>query len=341
MRPSLRPRLINGVFDDPGLFIPFAFQNRAFIFDLGDIHSLPARELHKVSHVFITHTHMDHFIGFDRMLRLFLGRNRDLYLFGPRNFIKNIEGRLAGYTWNLVENYTARLTIHATEVRPGILVTKRFCCHNRFQTDPDVSTQPFSGQLLTEPSLVVRAAILDHGIPSLAFTLEERFHVNIMKEKVVEMGLKIGPWLKRFKQALYDEIPADSAFHIDPESCPGCGFEVTLGELAGRIARISAGQKITYVTDVGFTPSNQEKIIELADRADHLFIEAAFLHKDRATARDKYHLTARQAGEIAAKARVKRFTLFHFSPRYNGQESLFEAEAGSAYARILDQHSSE
>ncbi|MBW2643668.1 MAG: MBL fold metallo-hydrolase, partial [Deltaproteobacteria bacterium] len=97
MRPSFLPRLVNGPFDDPGLFIPFLLEKRAIIFDLGDIYSLSSRDILKISHVFISHTHMDHFLGFDRLLRLFLGREKHLYMYGPEGFLKNVEGKLAGY----------------------------------------------------------------------------------------------------------------------------------------------------------------------------------------------------------------------------------------------------
>ncbi len=111
MRPSFHPRLINGPFDDPGLFIPFQFQNRAVIFDLGDINCLPAKDILKISHAFVSHTHMDHFIGFDRLLRLTLGREKNLSLYGPPGFLKNVEGKLAGYTWNLADKYNYPLSL--------------------------------------------------------------------------------------------------------------------------------------------------------------------------------------------------------------------------------------
>ena len=105
----------------------------------------------------------------------------------------------------------------------------------------------------------------------------------------------------------------------------------TLGGLAQEIARISPGQKISYITDVIGSPENREKIYDLAREADHLYIEAAFLDADRHRARKKYHLTAGEAGDIARNAGAKRFTLFHFSPRYREPVNVFEEEAKAAF----------
>ena len=63
MRPSFLPRLVNGPFGDPGLFVPLTFQKRALLFDLGDLSRLSPGDLLKTSHVFVSHTHMDHFAG--------------------------------------------------------------------------------------------------------------------------------------------------------------------------------------------------------------------------------------------------------------------------------------
>ena len=333
MRSLFHPRLINGPFEDPGLFIPFFFEKRAVIFDLGDIYSLSAKDLLKISHVFVSHTHMDHFVGFDRLLRLFLGREKKLYMYGPKGFLKNVEGKLAGYSWNLVKNYSNLFALIVTEVHPDRMITRNYICQNRFMPVQEEIKQPFNGLLLKEPALSVYAEILDHSIPCLGFTIEERFHINIMKEGVAGLGLEIGPWLNEFKQALYNNKDPDSEFEVKYGRQDSYKKRFILGDLAKRIALITPGQKVSYIVDAVYSKSNEAKIIELAKNADHLFIEAAFLERDRDIAEKKCHLTAWQAGSIAGKAGVKQVTLFHFSPRYKGLQQLLETEAMDSYHR--------
>ena len=330
MPPSFHPRLINGPFHDPGLFIPFLFQNRALLFDLGDISDLPARDILKISHAFVTHTHMDHFIGFDQLLRVMLGRDRTLSLYGPRDFMKHVEGKLSGYNWNLADKYDYPLVLQVTEVHQEHTLCRRYRCQDRFRPLDDAEKRPFDGVLYREPAFDVSAAILDHQIPCLGLSLCERFHVNIIKAGLDRLDLKPGPWLAEFKRALYSRTDPAATFEVEIAQPPH-KKRFVLGSLADQIARITPGQKITYITDVAYTESNRDKIAVLARKSDHLFIEAVFMEKDRELAAQKHHLTARQAGILAARAAARQISIFHFSPRYTEQENLLHQEAMAAY----------
>ena len=326
MRPTIHPRLINGPFEDPGLFIPFQFEKRAILFDLGDLSRLTPRDLLKVTHVFVSHTHMDHFAGFDTLLRLFLGRDKTLYLYGPEGFIRNVEGKLAAYSWNLVANYQNFFSLVVTEVRPDRQAIQTYLCHEEFQPSSPAKYQAPRTTLMSEPGLTVKAAMLDHGIPCLGFCLQEKFHINVKRDALDAMGLIPGQWINHFKQALYEHVDPGSEFNI-PKEFSSARKTFRLHELADQIVLITPGQKIGYIVDAGYSLVNTEKIINLVEGCDQLFIEAAFLDKDSEIARQKYHLTAWQAGTLAARAKVKNMTPFHFSPRYTDQEDVLYNEA--------------
>jgi ribonuclease Z len=330
MRPSYHPRLINCPFEDPGLFIPFLLNKRAILFDLGDIHTLSPKDVLKITHVFISHTHMDHFIGFDHLIRLFLGREKELHLFGPHGFIKNVEGKLAGYTWNLVDHYTYRFALKVTEVNSELMRTKRYQCRNQFQPDgPDVE-EPFNGTLLSEPAFSIASAVLDHKVDSLGFSFSERFHINILKSGLDRLKLPVGSWLKDFKNKLYAGLDPNSPVEIPAGGIGGENRQFKLKELADQVTLITPGQKITYIADAAGSSSNIKKMTDLASLSHHLFIEAHFLEQDRPLAEETHHLTAGLAGFIARKAGVRQCTPFHFSPRYAGSGHLLVQEVADA-----------
>jgi len=333
MKPSFHPRLINDPFSDPGLFIPFLFERRALLFDLGDLSTLSARDLLKVSHVFVTHTHMDHFIGFDTFLRLLLGRDKGIHLFGPSNFIQKVEAKLSAYTWNLIDNYDNTLSINVTEIRGDRFFIQSYSSRNRFKPSGVPQEFPFKGNLLSEQSFSVDAVLLDHKIDCIGLCLKEDFSINIIKEGLRELGLPVGPWLREFKKTIYESQDPVQTFRVAWQDKDRVTREkyFPLDELKERIARISPGQKITYIADMIGTPENIAKAVNLALDSNHLFIEAPFLDKDRDVARRKYHLTAREAGLIARRARVKELTPFHFSPRYFGREKELIQEAMIAF----------
>jgi ribonuclease BN (tRNA processing enzyme) len=88
------------------------------------------------------------------------------------------------------------------------------------------------------------------------------------------------------------------------------------------------GQKVAFVMDTRLC----DGVRELAAGVDMLVIESTFLHEDAGLAAEYGHLTAAQAGEVAAEAAVRRLVLTHFSERYPAaDEHRFLAEASAAF----------
>src|SRR5205823_5932336 len=170
--------------------------------------------------------------------------------------------------------------------------------------------------ILADPMFTVYATSLNHRIPSFAYVLQEKFHVNINKERLHAFGLPVGSWLKEVKQHLWDGRPDDYRFtatlyfeHRKEER------DFVLGELREKFVTITRGQKVAYVVDARYDEENAAKIVDLAKEADVFYCEAPYLDRDADKANDRYHLTARQAGLLARMAHVRELVVFHFSPR--------------------------
>jgi ribonuclease Z len=340
MASHFQSQPVNDPFGDPVIYIDFRFERRALLLDLGEIHPLPPRKILRLTHAFVSHTHMDHFMGFDRILRICLGREQAIEIFGPPGLIDRVGHRLASYTWNLVRNYDTDFTILAHEVdEAGRGRRARFRCRTAFTREEAGSFVAADGVLLDEEAFRVRATPLDHRVPCLAFALEEKQHVNIWKNRLDEMGLPTGPWLRELRAACRRGDPDDTPIRVwwrEKGNSREAGRlrekSLALGELRERVVRIVPGQKIGYVVDAVYHPDNARRIVDLVREADVLFMEAAFLQEDADRAARTCHLTAEQAGRLARDAQVKRFVPIHFSARYTGRPDLLEQEAERAFA---------
>ena len=337
MTPLFHPQPVNDPFGDPAVYVDFLFERRALLFDLGDLAALPARKLLRLTHVFVSHTHMDHFAGFDRLLRLTLGRERALTLFGPPGFVDQVEHRLASYTWNLVHNYPVDFTLIAAEWRDDTtLVRARFRCQQQFRREALDTLPVQDGVLLDEEDFRVRAARLDHDIPCLAFALEEKLHLNVWKNRLLELGLPTGAWLKTLKQQVRHAAPDNTPIAIRWQDAHGKHERILpLAQLKREVLRIVPGQKIGYVVDAVYHAENAARIVDLMRGADTLFIETVFLERDAERAAKRLHLTARQAGTLARQAEVQRLVPLHFSPRYSDDPEALRCEALAAFSDSL------
>lgn len=332
MRPLLHPALVNGRSGDPALYVETLFERRALMFDLGDIASLPARKILRLEHVFVSHAHIDHFIGFDHLLRVLVGRDKRLNLYGPAGFIDRVAHKLLGYCWNLIDRFADDLVFVVTEVGPDLRRrTARLRLKNGFAVEAAGAAPAAAGILVSEPTFRVAAAALDHGTPCLGFAVEEEVHVNVLKSRLDEQGLPVGSWLRELKRAVVENKDDDQAISVAPPGSGAAGRAVRLGELRSAVT-VTPGQKIAYVTDVSDSAANRRKIVALARNADVLFIEATFARADAALAAQRAHLTTAAAGAIAREAAVRKVEPFHFSPRYSGQEARLCDEVRAAFA---------
>ncbi|MEW6054652.1 MAG: MBL fold metallo-hydrolase [Nitrospirota bacterium] len=320
MKPTFIHRLVNDPFEDPLLYVRIVREKRAMLFDAGNINRLKPGDLQKITDVFVTHTHIDHFIGFDTLIRALLRRETPLRVYGPSNIADCVEGKLKGYTWNLIREYPLKIEVFS--VNSDRIFLSSFLAQNCFARSDHVSTE-FSGTLLKEPLLTVKAVQLDHQVPCLGFSLEEEFHININKASLNQLGLPVGPWLSELKYAIREKRPDDTVFII-------AGKKYQLGELKA-ITKTTEGQKISYVTDISMNSENIGKVIDFVRGSDTFYCEAYFMEKDRDRAAERFHLTARLTGVIARQAGVRNLVVMHFSPKYRNKTESPKDEAIEAF----------
>ncbi|MBI4613382.1 MAG: ribonuclease Z [Planctomycetes bacterium] len=327
-KTRFRPRLVGGPEGDPALFLDIEGARRALLLDCGDLSPLPPDCLQRVSHCLVSHAHLDHFYGFDRLLRVNIARVRTIRVAGPEGILEHVGGKLAGYHWNLYEELGLEFVV--TEVRADRFRVQTFRVRDRFRPAGEPIEEPARDELLRDEDVTVRWAILDHGIPCLAFSVVEPDFLNVDERSLAELGLAPGAWLRRVKDAV--AAGEDERSSIETPAGPR-----PLGELARELLRKTPGAKICYATDTAYTPATRDAIASLAAGADLLFCEHYYLDEDRELAARNCHLTARQAGELARAAGAKDLVPFHHSPKYSGDYGRLVEEGRRAFRGELEE----
>jgi ribonuclease Z len=247
-----------------------------------------------------------------------LSRDTRLELYGPEGMAECVAGKLAGYTWNLTDEYT--FAIDVVEIGQETLRRTRFAAATRFAREI-IAEDAYTGPVYADQVFAVDAAPLDHKIVSMAYAVREHTHLNVRRNALDELGIRPGRWLSTLKDAVRARTDPEQRIEVAP------GDTRPVGELTERLIVETSGQKIAYVVDTVFSAQNAARIVELARDADVFYCESPFLDEDIDQATRRYHLTARQAGALARAARVRRLNVFHFSPRYEGRYGELVAEA--------------
>jgi len=181
-------KIVNDAFGDPCVLIKLLRERRSLLLDVGDIRKIPFNEILKVSDIFVSHTHIDHFIGFDQVIRAVLRRPEPLRVYGPENIIECVQGKLKGYTWNLISDYP--LTIEVFAIGEKEIKIAKFRANERFEIRLMPAVFIENNIILQEPLFRVKALVLSHGIPVIAYSIEEDFHINIDKVELENQDLR-------------------------------------------------------------------------------------------------------------------------------------------------------
>lgn len=282
------------------------------LFDCGQncLDALPLRTLQAVDHLFFSHLHMDHIAGFDTFVRCNYDRSdKENHIWGPSETADIIQHRLQGYKWNL--NKDMRATWYVHDYDGETVKTFRFELHESF------AEKHFEGEeavtddvLLGTEDFGVKAFVMDHYTPCLAYLLEESSSVNIDTGKMKELGLTPGPWLQAVKNA------DASAQNHTSEAPEGYSME----ELREKLLVTTPGASLAYLTDFFL---GEDEIADLSRRlyaTDTIVCEAQYKHADQELAGKNYHMTTKLTGELAARAEAEKLVLFHLSQRYEQEE---------------------
>lgn len=154
----------------------------------------------------------------------------------------------------------------------------------------------------------LRARRLSHRVPTIGYQLAEPDGHRMVPERLAAAGIS-GPRVGRLAQQGWLDVH---------------GRRVDLAE----VSEPRLGQRFAFIMDTRLC----EAAFALAEGADLMVCESTFLAPDAALAPEYGHLTAAEAGQIAAQSGVRTLVLTHFSQRYAHQDpQRFADEAGAVF----------
>ncbi len=309
---------LNSGFSDNAFFIRNIRRNGAFLLDCGKLGGLDNSSLLDVTDIFVSHTHIDHFNGFDRVLRSSINSDNTIRFFGPEGFTRNVAGKLAGYTWNLITDYD--VVIEAIEIAGGRHKRTVFSAKNSFEPVemPDLPSTIDLGNDFT-----LKYCEFDHGITSMGYRICEPTFISVKKNMFEFLEFIGGGWVKALKQLLKENAPSNTKLVTLTKD----GEKIyTIGALQDMFIEYQTPQDITYITDIAPTVENIEKAVEFAENSKVLIIESVFNNNDIEHAMNKKHLAIPHAKDIFVRSGSESVRFMHFAPRYEIMKQEFMAE---------------
>jgi ribonuclease Z len=154
------------------------------------------------------------------------------------------------------------------------------------------------------------AVPLRHSIDTLGWRIEAPDRRHLRQAELDARGIS-GPAVGRLVEEGRLETPAGTVSY-------------------DQVSDLGRGDRFAFVMDT----APCEGALTLAAEADLLVAESTFLEVDSALAAESFHMTARQAGRLAADAGVRRLVVTHFSARCR-DDAAFAAEASTQHDDVV------
>lgn len=175
-----------------------------------------------------------------------------------------------------------------------------------------------------------------HALPEGAALLvdEKEFSVSCfpVSHRIACHGFLVSEKTKGRKLLPDKAVAAEIPVSYYPDLKAGADYEAPDGRIIPNGSVTMEGRRplrYAYTADTVFTDSFLSHI----DSVDMLYHESTYLTDNEEKAMMRYHSTARQAAEIAKKAKVGHLLLGHYSSRYQ-EVTQFEAEAKLVFERV-------
>lgn len=321
-------RLVNGSVGDPVLYVDYPDRDNALLFDAGDNAALEFERLADLEAVFVTHHHVDHFIGLDRIIRANIDNDKTLSIFGPVNTIQKVYDRIKSYEYPFFP--FQKITIRVHEILPGCIRWALLECRQRFP-EPVVEERAWSGgTVFGNDEVAVEAVHTDHTVPGLAYAFVEKPGYHLDSRQIDRGLLKPGKWVAEVLKRLHADESLDSTLDIQ-------GGRFRLGGLVEQYFRKSRGTRIAFVTDTFWSEDVQPGLLKLAHKADRLYCDSFYMEAQAKAAAKHRHMTAANAARFAEAAKVHELVLIHFSKRYVGRYAALLEEARKIFPNVSAQ----
>ena len=322
----LEPTFFSGLLDDPVLYIRIRPLGKALLCDCGQIHHLAKRVLKSVDALFISHAHMDHFMGLDTFIRNNHVSPRTIDIYGPPGIAGKTARKLAGYDWNLTEPSWCSLRVH--EVSSDRTLTfslpgaEGFPCRLTGE-EPRPDTTIYSNDFLE-----VAAELCEHKIPSLIFRITERPSFCVDETRMAQAGLVGGDWLRSLKKRFYGGLTDQEPLTVLRRQGENIREERTtdVRALYEAIRREEKPAGIGYLTDIGASPENLAKALSLLRGVTLLVCECSFLAENRDKAQVSRHLCTEDLNYIMETLRPPFVLPMHLSKCYSDRSRLLYEE---------------